>query len=76
MAESGKRKPLLGGYLAALQDREGRERYCNKLSVTGGVDPYEVPSNEWMDDVDLWPAISYIHVGMYVSSANSQSIYK
>ena len=66
MAESGKRKPLLGGYLAALRDREGRERYCKKLSVTGGVDPYEVPRNEWMDDADLWPAITYIHVGMYL----------
>ena len=43
-----------------------RERYCKKLSVTGGVDPYEVPRNEWMDDVDLWPAITYIHVGMYL----------
>jgi len=29
-------------------------------------DPYEVPRNEWMDDVDLWPAIMYIHVGMYL----------
>ena len=61
MAESGKRKPLLGGYLAALRDREGRERYCKKLSVTGRVDPYEVPRNEWMDNVDLWPAISDVH---------------
>ena len=46
MAELGKRKPLLGGYLAALQDREGKEQYCKKLSVTGGVDPYKVPRNE------------------------------
>ena len=53
MAKSGKRKPLLGGYLAALRDREGRERYCKKLSVTGGVDPYEFPRSEWMYDVDL-----------------------
>ena len=66
MAESSNRKSLLGGYLAALRDREGRERYHKKLSVTGGVDPYEVPRNEWMDDVDLWPAITYIHVGMYL----------
>ena len=66
MAESGKRKPLLGGYVAALWDAEGRERYRKKLSVIGGVDPYKVPGNEWMDDVDLWPAITYIHVGMYL----------
>lgn len=30
------------------------------------MDPYDVPRNEWMDNVDLWPAITYIHMGMYL----------
>ena len=43
--------------------------------MIGGVDPYEVPGNEWTDDVDLWPAIAYIATRGNVSSANSQSVY-
>ncbi len=32
----------------------------------GGVDPYEIPKNEWQDDVDLWHGITYINLGMYL----------
>ena len=37
MTESAKKKPLLGGYLAQLQDARGRERYLEKLAVIGGI---------------------------------------
>ena len=66
MTESAKKKPMLGGYLAQLQDARGRERYIEKLAVIGGVDLYEIPRKDWTDDVDLWPAITYVHVGMYL----------
>ena len=33
------------------------------LSVIGGCDPYESERNEWQDDVDSWPSITYIHHG-------------
>ena len=65
MTESAK-KPMLVGYLAQLQDAKGRERYLEKLAVIGGVDLYEIPRKDWTDDVDLWPAITYVHVGMYL----------
>ncbi len=40
--------------------------------MIGGVDPYEIPRNEYLDDMDLWPAITHIHVGMYLLFSPSQ----
>ena len=34
-------------------------------------DPYEIPKNEWEDNVDSWPDITYIHVGMYLLFSES-----
>ena len=34
-------KTVSGGYFASLQDADGRARYLKKLSIIGGVDPYE-----------------------------------
>ena len=33
-----------------------------KLATT--VDPYEVPVVGFQDDLDMWPAITHMHVGM------------
>ena len=66
---------LLPGYSGSIQDEKGRERYREKLAYLAGVDPYEVPLKEWEDNVELWPSVSYIHVGMYLlftSSAYTQ----
>ena len=30
------------------------------------LDPYEMARDEWKDDVELWPAISQIHIEMYL----------
>jgi len=65
MAEST-RKLLLGGYYSALKDIDGRKRYQDKLSLLGGLDPYETTRTEWQDDVDLWPNTTHMHVGMYL----------
>ena len=34
--------------------------------MIGGLDPYETARNEWLDDVDLWPSVTSIHIGMYL----------
>ena len=57
---------MLPGYFLSLQDKNGRKRYMEKLMAIGGVDPYEIPKNEWQDDIDLWPGITYINLGMYL----------
>lgn len=62
---------MLPGYFASIQDAACKERYASKLQYTGGVDPYEVELNAWQDDVELWPSLSYIHVGMYLLYSSS-----
>lgn len=63
---AAKRKLLLGGYFSAMKEVEGKKRYQDKLKLIDGIDPYETDKSEWLDDVDLWPSISHIHVGMYL----------
>ena len=65
MSESRK-KLLLGGYFSALKDVDGKKRYQDKLKLLEGLDSYETTRSEWLDDVDLWPNITHIHVGMYL----------
>lgn len=57
-----KKRLMLGGYFATLKDSDGRKRYLEKLSILGGLDPYETARNEWQDDVDMWPSITHIHI--------------
>jgi len=59
-------KALLPGYFATVQDQKAQQRYKEKLSIIFGVDPYEISKNDWTDNVDLWPAITHIHIGMYL----------
>ena len=30
------------------------------------MDPYAIAKGEWLDSIDLWPAITHIHVCMYL----------
>ena len=39
------------GYLEGLQQKESKERYAEKLKDIAGQDPYEIPRNEWIDDI-------------------------
>ena len=34
--------------------------------MIGGLDPYETVRTEWQDDVDMWPAVTSVHIGMYL----------
>ena len=60
------KKAFLPGYLSSLQDADGKKRYLEKLSMIGGLDPYETARNEWLDDVDLWPSVTRILIAMYL----------
>ena len=57
---------LLPGYYATLSSEASKSRYGEKLRLIQGIDPYELKMNEWKDDLDLWPEITYIHVCMYL----------
>ena len=59
-------KAFLPGYLSSLQDSEGKKWYLEKLSVFGGLHSYETARNEWLDDVDLWPSVTSMHIGIYL----------
>jgi len=57
---------FLSGYFDGLQHTESKERYSAKLKIINGQDPYEIRKKEWLDDLDSWPSVTYIHVGMYL----------
>ena len=62
---SKKRRLVLGGYLASVQDKDAKERHLENLNFTGGIDSYET-EKEWNDDVGFWPSITYINLAMYM----------
>ena len=57
---------LLPGYSRTISDAQLQRRYSKKLKLIGGKDPYEIPIQDWKDDIDLWPSTTCIHVGMYL----------
>ena len=57
---------FLPDYSKTISDGDSKRRYSEKLALLDGADPYELPKAIWKDDVDLWPATAYIHVGMYL----------
>ena len=57
---------FLPGYKYSIVDIASRQRYQDKLKLIDGRDPYEMPLETLMDDVDLWPTTTYINVGMYL----------
>ena len=61
-----KKTSLLPGYSSSIIYINGKKRYNSKIDVICGIDPYEIPENEWQDNIDLWPCRTHIHVGMYL----------
>ena len=45
---------FLSGYFHNLQPKEARERYVKKLGFVDGHDPYEIPRQEWLDNLESW----------------------
>ena len=56
---------FLPGYAAGIPE-DCRARYKEKLSLIGNIDPYELPKAAFQYSVDLWPATTYIHLGMHL----------
>ena len=44
---------MLPGYFESMKDEMCRKRCREKLEYSGGVDLYELPLEEWDDDVEL-----------------------
>ena len=65
-AKVNTKRGILPGYFESLQQKESKERYLEKLKSIEGQDPYEISRKEWIDDVDCWPDVTYINVGMYL----------
>ena len=53
-------------YCDILSSDASKRRYSDKLKLVDGIDPYEIKKNVWQDDVVLWPAITHVHVCMYL----------
>jgi len=49
-----------------MKDQDAKKRYLDKLRIIGGLDPYETERKEWKDDIDLWPSITHVNLGMYL----------
>ena len=65
------KKSSLPGYMSTVQCREARNRYSQTITIIDNCDLYEIVKNEWCDDVDLWPNVTYIDVGMYLLFSSS-----
>ena len=53
---------FLPGYCDTLSSDASKRRYSDKLKLVNGIDPYEIKKNVWQDDVNLWLAITHVHV--------------
>ena len=65
------KRGFLPGYFEGVQHKDSKQRYLEKMKNINGEDPYEIPRSEWIDDVDSWPNVTYIHVGMYLLFSKS-----
>ena len=52
---------FLAGYASEIADEDCRKRYEEKISNIG-MDPYDADKASFYDNVDLWPAITSIHL--------------
>ena len=66
MASSKATEGFNSGYSSSITDKESKQRYTDKLKIINGRDPCELPKNEWEDNIEMWPAITYVHVCMYL----------
>ena len=65
-AKANTKRGMLPGYFESLQQKESKERYIEKLKSIEGQGLYEISRKEWIDDVDCWPDVTFINVGMFV----------
>jgi hypothetical protein len=48
-----------------------KKRYFQKFELLGGLDPYEMDSSLWSDNVELLPKISYPDIVNYLVFSSS-----
>ena len=65
-SSSKKKRLLLGRYFSSLRDEAARKRYYEKLKIIEDLDPYETEKKDWEDNVDIWPSVTHINVGMFL----------
>ena len=63
-------------YLGSICGAEKDRYVCKLQSLCGEVgsdisnvsrlDPYQIPPNEWKDNVSLWPPVEFGHIYMYL----------
>ena len=69
---------FLSGYFNGLQQTEIKERHSAELKDINGQDPYEIRKNEWLDDLDFLPSVTYtgdIHSCRNVPAFQRKSIH-
>ena len=66
MSKKAAKKGFNPGYSSSIVDTESKQRYAYKLRLISGYDPYELPGEEWQDNIEMWPAITFVHVCMYL----------
>ena len=42
------------------------ERDAGKFQLANGIDEYETMQEEWEDNFDLWPSITYVYICMFM----------
>ena len=50
-AKETPQKGFIPGYASTIADAECKQRYAEKLKLINGHDPYELPREEWKDNV-------------------------
>ena len=51
MASSKAKEGFNSGYSNSIADKESKQRYTDKLKIISGIDPCELPKNEWEDNI-------------------------
>ena len=45
---------------------DAKKRYQDKIQQCGGIDPYALTKADLVDDVGLWPAVTYMDIVNYM----------
>lgn len=65
------KRGFLFGYFLGIESKEAKDRYLDKIKIMDNRDLFEISKDEWHDDVDFWPKVTYINVGMYLLFSSS-----
>ena len=53
MATGRSTSGMISRYFRTSVDGKFRKRYANKLELVDGLDPYDIPQNEWQGNVNF-----------------------